>query len=102
MKSWLLKSSYLEHLIDTEMRKKVKFKSKERTKKKSKWVSFVVTCHLSLNCLHKIIGGNTCLLYMNEEVKNLFLPGPMVSFSSARKLKVAFWWEPNYTHSTVK
>ena len=49
MKPWLLKRSYPEHLIDTEM-KKVKFKSREKTEKsKSKWVPFVVTYHPSLN-----------------------------------------------------
>ena len=86
MKSWFLKRSYPEHLIDTEMQK-VKFKSREKSaKSKLKGVPFVVTYHPSLNCLHKIIRNNTYLLYMNEEVKNVFLPGPMVSFRGARKL----------------
>ena len=86
MKSWFLKRSYPEHLFDTEMRK-VKFKSREKPEKsKSKGVPFVVTYHPSLYCLHKIIRDNTYLLYMNEEVKNLFLPGPMLSFRGARKL----------------
>ena len=83
MKSWFLKRSYPEPLIDTEM-KKVKLKSKGKTeKRKLKGVPFVVTYDPSLNCLHKIIRDKAYLLYMNEEVKNLFLPGPMVSFSSA-------------------
>ena len=86
MKSWFLKCSYPEHLIDTEM-KKVKFKSREKTEKsKLKRVPFVVTYHPSLNCLHKINRDNTYLLYMNEEVQNLFHPGPMVSFRGVRKL----------------
>ena len=86
MKSWFLKRSYPEHLIDIEMQK-VKFKSREKTEKsKLKGVPFVVTYYPSLNCLHKIIRDNTYLLYMNEEVKNLFLPGPMISFRSGRKL----------------
>ena len=67
--------------------KYVKFKSREKTgQSKSKRVPFVVTYHPSLSCLHKIIRDNTYLLYMDEEVKNLFLPGPMVSFRGARKL----------------
>ena len=46
MKSWFLKRSYPEHLIDTEM-KKVKFNSREKTEKsKLKGVPFVVTYHL--------------------------------------------------------
>ena len=86
MKSWFLKRSYPEHLIDAEI-KKVKLKSREKTEKsKLKGVPFVVTYHPSLNCLQKIIRDNTYLLYMNEEVKNLFLPRPMVSFRGACKL----------------
>ena len=78
MKSWFLKRSYPEHLTDTEM-EKVKFKSREKTdKSKLKGVPFVVTYHPPLNCLHKIIRDNTYLIYINEEVKNLFLSGPMV------------------------
>ena len=75
IKSWFLKCSYPEHLINCEI-KNVKFKSRERTEKKSKGVPFAMTYHMSLNCLYKIIRGNTYLLYINEEVKNLFLPGP--------------------------
>ena len=79
MKSWLLRCSYPEHLIDTDL-KKVKFKSREKTEKsKLKVVPLVMTYHPSLNCLQKIIRDNTYVLYMNDEVKNLFLPGPIVS-----------------------
>ena len=86
MKSWLLRCSYPEHLIDTDL-KKVKFKSREKTEKsKLKVVPLVMTYHPSLNCLQKIIRDNTYLLYMNDDVKNLFLPGPMVSFRGVRKL----------------
>ena len=86
MKSWFLKLSYPEPLIDTEM-KKVKFKLREKTEKsKLKRVPFVVTYHPPLNCFHKIIRYNTYFLYVNEEVKNLFLPGSFVSFRGARKL----------------
>ena len=75
-------TQFIEHLIDTEM-KKLKLKPREETNKiKSKGVPFAVTYNMSLNCLHKI-RGNTYLLYMNEEVKNLFLPGPTVSFRGA-------------------
>ena len=85
MKSWFLKRSYPEHLIDTEM-KKVKFKSRGKTENsKLKRAPFVVTYHPSLNCLHEIIRDNTYSLYMNKEVKNLFLAGPMVSFKGVRK-----------------
>ena len=86
MKSWFLKCSYPEHLIDTGM-KKVKFKPREKTEKsKSKGVTFVVTYHPTAICLPKIIRDNTYLLCINEEVKNLFLLGPIVSFGGAHEL----------------
>ena len=66
---------------------KVKFKPRKKIEKsKLKEVPYEVTYHPSLNCLHKIIRGNNYLLYMNEEVKNLFLPGHMASFRGVRKL----------------
>ena len=78
MKPLFLRRSYPEHLIDTEM-EKVKFKPREKTDKcKLKGVPFVVTYHPPLNCLHKIIRDNTYLIYINEEVKNLFLLGSMI------------------------
>ena len=71
--SWFLKRSYPGHLTDAKM-KRVKFTSRKKTEKiKFKWVPTVVTYHPSLNCLHKIIKGNTCLLNMNEKLKNVFL-----------------------------
>ena len=58
-----------------------KFNSRERTEKsKSKAVPFVVNYHPSLKCLHMMIRDNNYLHYVNEEVKNLFLPGPTVLF----------------------
>ena len=86
MESWFLKRSYPDHLIDNEM-EKIMFKSREKIEKsKLKHLPFVVTYHPSLNCLHIIIRDNTYLLYMNQEVKSLFLPGAMTSFRGARKL----------------
>ena len=64
--------------------KKVKFKPRERTEKSnSKEALFVVTYYPSVNCLHKIIRDHAYLL-------NVFLPGAMVSFRSARKLSSYF------------
>ena len=60
-----------------------KINPKER---EEKGVPLVVTYHPSLNCLSKIIRDNLYLLYMNNEVKKVFSPKPMISFRSARKL----------------
>ena len=46
----------------------------------------VVTYHPLLKSLSKIISKNLHLLYMDEEVKRVFTPGPMISFRSSRKL----------------
>ena len=39
-----------------------------------------------LSKLSSIIRWNLYLLYMNQEVKNVFTPGPIVSYRSARKI----------------
>ena len=65
IKSWFLKRSYPENMIDKEM-KKVKFSEKgSKQSKGSKGVPFVVTYHPFLNCLSRIIKDNLNILYMN-------------------------------------
>ena len=54
--------------------------------KVKKGVPLVVTYHPLLKTIGKIIHDNLYLLYMNEELKHLFTPGPMVSFRSSRKI----------------
>ena len=53
--------------------------------KVEKGVPLVVTYHPLLKSIDKII-YNLYLLNMNEELKHLFTPGPMVSFRSSRKI----------------
>ena len=47
-----------------------------------------ICCYLSptLNKLSSIIHRNLFLLYMNQEVKNVFTSGSVESFKSARKI----------------
>ena len=47
---------------------------------------FIVTFHLRLTILQKIIGKDIYLLYMNEEIKKAFTPKPMISYRSSRKI----------------
>ena len=54
--------------------------------KEEKGVPLVVTYHLSLYRFSKNIRDNLHLLYMNDEVKKVFPPKPMISFRSAKKL----------------
>ena len=67
--------------------KKVHFsKQGQKSKKVEKGAPFALTYHPLLNKLSSIIHRNLYLLYMNQEVKNVFTPGPIVSYRSARKI----------------
>ena len=67
--------------------RKVKFSGyTRRNKREKKGVPFVITYHPSLKNIGRIINQNLSILYMNEEVKSVFTPAPMISFRSARKV----------------
>ena len=86
MKSWFLKRGYPNNVIEREM-KKVKFSKISSTRKdNTKGVPLVVTYHPGLKNINQIINKNLHLLYIDQKVKKLFTPKPMVSFRSARKL----------------
>ena len=51
-----------------------------------KGVPFMLTYHPLLKKSNYIIRKHIHLLYMNEEVKKVFRPGPMASFRSPRNL----------------
>ena len=53
---------------------------------KSKRVTFVVTYHPLLKPFQKLINKHLNILYLDENAKELFMPGPMVTFRSSRKL----------------
>ena len=88
MKSWFSVRGYSEDFIESEM-KKVKLASKNRNTKRGKSlkaVPFVMTYHPKLKSMKKVILKYLDLLYMDNEVKRVFTPKPMISFRSARKL----------------
>ena len=67
--------------------KKVRFsKQGQKSKKFEKGVPFVVTYHPLFNKISSIIHRSLYLLYMNQEVENVFTPGPIVSYRSARNI----------------
>ena len=86
MKEWFLKRGYPEPVIKKEMKEVPYYKQGQKSKKVEKGVPFVVTYHAVLNKLFSIIHINFYLLYMNQEVKNIFTPWPIVSYRSARKI----------------
>ena len=88
MKSWFSVRGYPEYLIETEM-KKVKSASKNRNTKRGKSlkaVPFVMNYHPKLKSMKKDILKYLDLLHMDNEVKRVFTPKPMISLRSARKL----------------
>ena len=80
MKSWFSERGYLSDLVERET-KKVKFipNVTNRNRVKSiKGVPFVLTYHLKLKSLNKILIKNLYLLDMDKEVKKVFTPKPMI------------------------
>ena len=86
MKSWFQRRGYPENVINTEMKKVIFNRNSGKSSNKSKGVPFVLTYHPLLKKVNYIIRKYSHLLYMNDEVKKVFQPGPMVSFRSPRNL----------------
>ena len=81
-----MKRGYPETVIEKEMEKVRFFKQGQKPKRVKKGVSFVITYHPLLNTLSSIIYKKLYLLYMNQQLKNVFTPGLTVSFRYARKI----------------
>ena len=62
-------------------------KENSKTKQnKSKAVTFLVTCHPLLKSFQSLINKHLNTLYLDETAKDVFMPGPMVTSHSSRKL----------------
>ena len=69
--------------------KKVKLShvsNSESLKRTLKRISLVATYHPLLNPLGKVLSKNLNILYMDEEVKKVFYPGPWFHFEVPGKL----------------
>ena len=53
---------------------------------KSKEVTFIVTYHPLLKSFQSLINKHLNILYLDENTKEVFIPGPMVTFHGSRKL----------------
>ena len=51
-----------------------------------KGVAFVFTYHPLLKSFQSFINNHLNILYLDENSKEVFMPGPMVKFRSSRKL----------------
>ena len=87
MKSWFQERGYPNHLVQKQMRK-VRFnKEYSNTKQsQSKRVTFVVTYQSLLKSLQSLLNKYLNILYLDENSKDVFMPGPMITFRSSRKL----------------
>ena len=82
MRSWFLVRGYTKDLIESEV-KKVSFKSKNRNTKRGKSlkaVAPVMSYHLKLKSMNKVILKSLDLLYMDNESKRVPTPKPVISF----------------------
>ena len=85
MKSWFLKCGYSNNVLEKEI-KKVKLSKISSTREdNAKGVPLMVTYHPGLKSISQII-KNLQLLYMDQEVKKVYMAKPMASFCSASKL----------------
>ena len=86
MRLWFQRCGYPEDVINTDMKKVAFTGNFGKSSNKNKGVPFVLTYHPLLKKVNYIIRKYINLLYMNEENKKVFQPGPMVSFRSPRNL----------------
>ena len=86
MKLWFLNRGHPKWLIDTEVEKvKFPFKSRKRDTK-VKGIPLVITYRPLPKDFASVIRKHLYILYLNKEVKEIFTPGPTVSFGGATKL----------------
>ena len=86
MKPWFQRRGYPEDVTSTEMKKVIFNVNSVKSSNKSKGVPFVLTYHPLLKKVNSLIRKHSHLLYMNDKVKKVFQPGPMISFRSPRNL----------------
>ena len=83
----VFETGYPEKIIKTGMSKaKFNVDNKRSNNRQKRGIPFVVTFHPKLKVLQNIINKHLYLLHMNDEVKSVFTPKPMVSFWSSRKI----------------
>ena len=84
MKPWFLKRGYPNDVTRKEI-KKVKFSQISSTRKDYTKGVFVVTDHPGFKNIDQLVNRNLFLLYMDQELKKVFTPKPLVSFRSAKE-----------------
>ena len=88
MKSCFRVRGYPDNVMKKEMDKVCFLKStgNKRKSQESKGVPLVLTFHTKFKLIGQLLNTHLHMLYMDQETKNVFTPGPMATFRSARKL----------------
>ena len=87
MKLWFLNRGYPKWLIDKEVEKANFLCTSRKRDTKMKGILLVITYHPLDKDFGCVIRNHLYILYLSKEVKEIFTPGPMVSFRGARKLE---------------
>ena len=87
MKSWFWVRGYPHNLVKDEMgevcfSKSMGSKSKSQ---ESKGVPLVIALHPKFKLIEQLLNKHLHILYMDQETKKVFIPGPMPTFHSACK-----------------
>ena len=87
-KSWFRVRVYPDNLMKKEMGKVCFPKStgSENKSQESEGVLLVIMFHPKFKSIGQLLNKHLHILYMDQETKNIFAPGPMVTFRSAHKL----------------
>ena len=76
----MIRQGYPEDIINSELKKVVFTGNFGKSNNKNEGVLFVLTYHPLPKKVNCIIRKHIHQLYMKEEIKKVFQPGPMVSF----------------------
>ena len=87
MKSWFLKRGYPKSLVEQQISKISSADNQNISRGNAKGVPLVLTYNPLLKSADYILKKYLDILYLDEEVKKVFSPGPMVSYRSPRKLR---------------
>ena len=90
IRSWFGKRGYPKKLVENQLRRPVENTLEQLLEHQTKHrtgVPLAVTYHPRFHDLGRIIRKNFIYLYAGEQVKQVFTPGPFLSFRSAFSLR---------------
>ena len=94
MKLWFRVRGYPDNLIKKEMGK-VYFSKSTGSKSKSqesKCVQLVIMFHHKFKAIGQLLNEHLHILYMDQETKNVFAPGPIATFRKVISHRANCWF----------